>query len=410
MRIKNDLLFHVERKRVVYVMTKTFRIRNNYTLDHAIKYSKKYALSLHIYVVKPYEENPKSKRFYDENTVDLVDKLKVICHNVSYISRDEILHIISQDIQAIFIDFAYLKFDIDVFNRIKEVAEVASINLFQVESNVFVPVRDASDHLEYGAYTIRHKINLLLKVYDEEVLTEAEMCIGELRAREKVHQFVDKKLNHYIERNDPSKDYTSKLSAFLKYGFISPVTVYHMLNGIDNDKKSKFLDELIIRRELAYNFVYYNRRYDQFDYMTDQWAYQTMKDHLNDERSYIYDLEDYIQFKTHDPYFNAAMKEMVYLGYMHGYMRMYWAKKIIEWSGSYKEAYDITIKLNNRYFIDGLTPNGYAGVAWCYGKHDHAWKERAIFGKLRYMNDKGLTRKFDIEQYVINMNALEKEK
>jgi deoxyribodipyrimidine photo-lyase len=116
-------------------------------------------------------------------------------------------------------------------------------------------------------------------------------------------------------------------------------------------------------------------------------------------------LLDYVQFKTHDPYFNAAMKEMVYFKTMSSYMRMYWCKKIIEWSKTYKEAYEIAITLNNLYFLDGNTPNGYAGVAWCFGKHDRAWTERPIFGKLRYMNANGLKRKFDIETYVKQIEA-----
>ena len=128
-----------------------------------------------------------------------------------------------------------------------------------------------------------------------------------------------------------------------------------------------------------------------------------MKNHQYDLRDYIYTEDDYIHFKTHDIYFNTAMKEMIYFGRMHGYMRMYWCKKIIEWSTTYKEAYEIAIHLNNKYFLDGDTPNGYAGVAWCFGKHDRAWSERDIFGKLRYMNANGLKRKFDIDQYVENI-------
>jgi deoxyribodipyrimidine photo-lyase len=103
------------------------------------------------------------------------------------------------------------------------------------------------------------------------------------------------------------------------------------------------------------------------------------------------------------------MIEMVKLGKMHSYMRMYWAKKIIEWSKTYQEAYETALELNNHYFYDGLTPNGYTGVAWCFGKHDRAWFERDIFGKLRYMNANGLKRKFDIETYVKQMNEIKGE-
>jgi deoxyribodipyrimidine photo-lyase len=134
-----------------------------------------------------------------------------------------------------------------------------------------------------------------------------------------------------------------------------------------------------------------------------------MNTHLLDERDYIYTIDDYLAFATHDPYFNAAMKQMVMTGYMHNYMRMYWAKKIIEWSHTYQEAYHIIKSLNDTYFLDGRDANGYTGIAWCFGRHDRAWTERDIFGKLRYMNANGLKRKFDIESYVEQMNNLQKK-
>ena len=140
--------------------------------------------------------------------------------------------------------------------------------------------------------------------------------------------------------------------------------------------------------------------------MTYSWAYDTLNKHLDDERKYIYKIEDFENGKTHDKYWNSAQLEMVYTGKMHGYMRMYWAKKILEWSKNPEEAYKITIYLNNKYFIDGRDANGYAGVAWCYGKHDRAWSERDIFGKIRYMNANGLERKFKIDNYVIKVNEI----
>jgi deoxyribodipyrimidine photo-lyase len=111
-------------------------------------------------------------------------------------------------------------------------------------------------------------------------------------------------------------------------------------------------------------------------------------------------VEELEKAQTHDPYWNAAQNEMVHRGKMHGYMRMYWGKKILEWTRNPMQAYHVALYLNNKYELDGRDPNGYAGVAWCFGKHDRAWKEREIFGKVRYMNDKGLRRKFKIDNYV----------
>jgi deoxyribodipyrimidine photo-lyase len=304
-------------------------------------------------------------------------------------------------------DKVYLKHDLDFYESIKQLAYRKHIGLFTVESNVFVPVRVASDKEEYSARTIRNKINTKLNDYRDEVLTDFDLTIAETEAFNVLNDFIINKLDNYHLHNDPSMNYTSLLSPYLKYGFISPVVIYNKINHINTDNSNAFLEELIIRRELAYNFVYFNPTYDDFNYMTYDWAYRTMKHHLNDEREYIYTKEDYINFKTHDEYFNAAMREMVFLGRMHSYMRMYWCKKIIEWSPSYEEAYRIALELNNYYFLDGLTPNGYAGVAWCFGKHDRAWTERKIFGKLRYMNSNGLERKFNIKDYVENMKKVE---
>src|ERR671916_2719307 len=91
---------------------------------------------------------------------------------------------------------------------------------------------------------------------------------------------------------------------------------------------------------------------------------------------------------------------MRYTGYMHNYMRMYWGKKILEWSKTPEEAYETTLYLNNKYFVDGRDPNSYANVAWVFGQHDRGWKEREVFGKVRYMSAGGLERKAEPQQYV----------
>ena len=292
---------------------------------------------------------------------------------------------------------------------IDELTSLAGAGFSMVESDVFVPVRIASNKEEYAASTIRKKIMSKLEDFNDPVQTTLDWLDGEADALGVLQNFILEKLDRYIERNDPSNDVTSHLSPYLKYGFISPLTIHNEVVYFEGKSVESFVEELIVRRELAYNLVYYNPKYDQFDGITYAWAYQTMNDHLTDERAYLYTKEDYIHFRTHDPYFNAAMKEMVYLGRMHNYMRMYWAKKIIEWSPTYKDAYEIAISLNNNYFLDGNTPNGYAGVAWCFGKHDRAWTSRPIFGKLRYMNANGLKRKFNIEDYVTQMERLVEE-
>jgi deoxyribodipyrimidine photo-lyase len=147
------------------------------------------------------------------------------------------------------------------------------------------------------------------------------------------------------------------------------------------------------------NYVYYNLTYDSFDGLP-SWAKTTLLRHTQDPRQYIYTKDEFEQAKTHDPFWNAAQLEMKHTGKMHGYMRMYWGKKILEWTKSPQDAFQIALSLNNKYELDGRDPNGFTGIAWCFGKHDRAWKERPIFGKVRYMNDAGLTRKFNMKNYV----------
>jgi deoxyribodipyrimidine photo-lyase len=167
----------------------------------------------------------------------------------------------------------------------------------------------------------------------------------------------------------------------------------------EKDPASRFLEQLIVRRELAMNFVWFTPDYDRFSCLPD-WAKLTLKNHAKDKRETIYTREQLEQSQTHDPYWNAAMTEMRVTGFMHNYMRMYWGKKLLEWSPSPEEAFETLLAINNNYFLDGRDPNSYAGVAWVFGKHDTAWAERPIFGKTRYMNAAGLKRKCDIEGYV----------
>jgi deoxyribodipyrimidine photo-lyase len=161
-----------------------------------------------------------------------------------------------------------------------------------------------------------------------------------------------------------------------------------------------FLEELIVRKELADNYCFYNSNYDSFLGFPD-WAKKTLDAHRHDKREFIYSLETLTEAKTHDDAWNAAQMQMVKTGYMHGYMRMYWAKKILEWTSSPEEALQFANTLNDQFELDGRDPNGYTGTAWAIGGvHDRPWGERPIFGMIRYMNAAGLKRKFDIGSYI----------
>jgi deoxyribodipyrimidine photo-lyase len=226
---------------------------------------------------------------------------------------------------------------------------------------------------------------------------------GEAAASFALKDFLENRFERYTEdRNNPNSNALSNLSPYLHFGQISAQRVALTVQQFFRDHPSTeaFLEELIVRRELSDNFCYFNTEYDSFNGFHD-WAKETLNQHKKDKREFTYSLKEFEQAKTHEDLWNAAQKEMITTGKMHGYMRMYWAKKILEWSKSPEEALRIAIYLNDKYELDGRDPNGYTGCAWSIGGvHDRAWAERPIYGKIRYMNRNGAARKFDVDSYI----------
>jgi len=316
-----------------------------------------------------------------------------------------------------------------------ELVSSYSSNVYEVDSHNIVPCRVASGKKEFGAYTLRPKINKILSKFLAQTVslqkhtrnTPSDFALndfhkaiqelqcstdstaiewlksGEKAAKNMLTEFLDTKLNGYSQnRNDPNKDATSNLSPYLHFGQIYSGDIVKAVMAHDaptNDKES-FLEELIVRKELCDNFCFYESNYDNPDGFP-EWAKKTIEAHKDDMREYIYSLEEFENADTHDTLWNAAQTELVVSGKMHGYMRMYWAKKILEWTPSADDAMKIAIYLNNRYALDGRDPNGYVGIAWSIGGvHDRAWFDRNIFGKIRYMNANGAKTKFDTDSYI----------
>jgi deoxyribodipyrimidine photo-lyase len=225
-----------------------------------------------------------------------------------------------------------------------------------------------------------------------------------------LQQFIRQGLSRYAtDRNFPHIAGTSRLSAYLHFGQISPVTIAAAAQMADAPQTAKdaFLEELIVRRELAINFVARNPHYDSLA-GCHEWARKTLAESADDPRPVLYSETQLENAATHDDLWNAAQMEMVKSGYMHGYLRMYWAKKILEWTPTPDEAFAVAVRLNDRYFIDGRDPNGYTGISWAIGaKHDRPWApRRRIFGMIRYMSYDGCKRKFDIQAYIRKVSAL----
>lgn len=321
-----------------------------------------------------------------------------------------------------------------------------AIRILQVEGDVIVPIECASDKQEYAARTIRKKINSRVDDFvqglsatslnvaadgldvsgdvdlarwpevldkldvDNDVAAVDRFTPGTEAARAKLTNFLRSSLVGYADsRNDPAESSASELSPYLHFGQISPVEIavkVRRAKAPSAADKEAFLEELIVRRELACNFVSYASDYDSYQSLP-EWARRSLREHQADNRPKIYTRQQLENANTDDPYWNAAMQEMVRTGYMHNHMRMYWGKKIIEWTNTPQYAYSTALYLNNKYFLDGRDPNSYANVAWLFGLHDRAWAERPIFGKIRYMNAGGLERKFDIDKYVQSVKGLD---
>ncbi len=322
----------------------------------------------------------------------------------------------------------------------REVAKKIKIPFFEVDTHNIVPCLVASNKLEFAAYTIRPKINKLLdeylceipllkyqtqiqtdfepidwnKIYshlevDNQIKPVLGFQSGEDEAFKTLQDFIHNKFERYHElRNDPNSDVLSNISPYLHFGQISSQRIALMIKQLFSNHKSSdaFFEELIIRKELSDNFCYYNTNYDNFIGFP-EWAKATLNQHRKDKRKYVYSEKELENAQTHDDLWNAAQSEMVITGKMHGYMRMYWAKKILEWTKSPEDALRIAIYLNDKYELDGRDPNGYTGCAWSIGGvHDRPWFEREIYGKIRYMNRSGAERKFDVKNYINKIDHL----
>ena len=332
----------------------------------------------------------------------------------------------------------------------ERVAEEAPCCVMQVESDVVVPVELASDKKEYAARTLRPKLKKHLQRFLVELpevtlkepslslkkdfkdgfdLSDLDALLGSMkldrsvepvsqffeggttRAKEWLDEFLEARFSDYADnRNQPQTSDVSHMSKYLHFGQISPVYLALRVREANASETNieTYLEELIVRRELPMNFVYYELDYDAYKCLPD-WAKKTLAEHRDDERRYIYTQEQLESAETHDPYWNAAMREMRFTGYMHNYMRMYWGKKILEWTNTPEYAHQTTLYLNNKYFLDGRDANSFANVAWVFGQHDRPWQERAVFGKVRYMSAEGLKRKAKPKAYVEKVDRLIEE-
>lgn len=323
----------------------------------------------------------------------------------------------------------------------KKVADRITVPFFEVDAHNIVPCWTASSKQEFAARTFRPRITRHIHEYLHEFpvlqrhppgldgkvpgINWRAVCrdlsvsravsevtwldSGEKAARNVLRSFLAHRLSSYGENsNDPVRQGQSDLSPYLHFGQISAqrVALEVLASAETGPSRERFLEELIVRRELSDNFCFYNDHYDTAAGFP-AWAKKTIGEHRSDKREYLYARHQFEEAETHDALWNAAQMEMVKRGKMHGYMRMYWAKKILEWSATPEEALDTALYLNDRYELDGRDPNGYAGCAWSIGGvHDRAWPRRPVFGKIRFMSFNGCKSKFNVNAYIDRVNSL----
>lgn len=238
---------------------------------------------------------------------------------------------------------------------------------------------------------------------DHSVLPSLVYAGGSGQARARLDRFLDSGLAGYAQASrDPGRAATSSLSPYLHFGCISSLEIVRAALAAEGDAESTdaFLEQVVVRRELAYNFCRYTPvdEHTTLDALPD-WARATLEEHASDERQYLYSPEELEAAATHDEVWNAAQRELVSTGTFHGYLRMLWGKNVIRWTRSYREAQDFMVRMHHKYALDGRNPNTYASILWCYGLHDRAFQQTPVLGKLRPLKSSATRRKFDLDPY-----------
>lgn len=382
----------IEKGAVVYLCEREIRAKDNFALQFALQTSKRLGLSLK--VVHPrvvYEFEPK-QRFIDRQIEQAMKGFDELGLKLEFCPSDGILDYLSE------IGVAVLVID---FNPILDRSYLTGVGfkIFEVDGHNIVPARFVSEVQEYNAASFRRKIYGKIAPF----LTEFENVMGvKVEADCVLREFIENKLSDYAEfKNNPVKCVVSGLSVYLNLGFISAqrVALEVVRAEVLDGNKEAFLEELVVRKELADNFCLYCDRFKVLD-CCPEWAKRSLKFHGTDVRVREYDLVEFEGARTHDELWNAAQRQLLSEGRIHGYLRMYWAKKVLEWSRTPEQALEIAIYLNDRYGYDSPSCNGYVGILWAIGGlHDRAFRDWFVTGKVRRMMLNSQMRKFDVSEY-----------
>lgn len=384
---------------IFYFMSRELRFEDNWGFIFAYNMAQK--TKKHLKVLCHLDKNIYSKRQIEFNLPHVQNLSKIAKKNdIDFEFAENNLQNYFNKAGGIIFDFnPVLKFE----NPAKPFSPkgFAVAAFFEVDSHNIIPARFISEKQEFSAATLRRKVYANVSRF----LTEFKnpFPVEKSEAKDKMQDFIQNKLNFYTElKNNPTKDYVSRLSPYLHSGQISAqrIAIEVLKSSASRENKEAFLEELIVRKELSDNFCLYSKDFKSLKSAPD-WAKKTLEEHRFDIRTYIYDLKTFEDSKTHDQLWNAAQIDLVKNGKIHGYMRMYWAKKILEWSKTPEEALQTAIYLNDKYALDGNDSNGYVGILWSIaGVHDRAFSSRQVTGKIRYMSAQGCKNKFDVKKYI----------
>lgn len=392
--IRNDSnIKNINKGYIVYLCERELRVKDNFALQYCVELSKKYDLPLKILYPIAKFKNTKKDNFISFNAN--IIKKEFIKNNFDFtiISADETLNFINNNVSILILDFN------PILDRTYLKNCQAKI-IYEIDGHNIVPARFVSDKQEYNAATFRKKIyeNIFpfFTKYDNKYnyTTQADTDLK---------YFIQNNLKLYeLYKNNPLRNVTSGLSKYLNFGFISSqrVALEVIKSNASDENKEAYLEELIIRKELADNYCLYCNNFMKINCVP-LWARNSLINHKNDIRTYIYSLINFENADTHDKLWNATQTQLRNEGTIQGYLRMYWAKKILEWSLSANEALNIAFYLNDKYAFDSPSPNGYVGILWSIaGLHDRAFKDYPITGKIRRMTYNSIKHKFDIQEYI----------
>lgn len=439
---------------ILYWMQMNRRVRMNQALEYAAEQANRLALPLLVYegLGCTYQyANDRIHTFMLEGVPDTEKRLKArgigYCFYLRRSKSDpnDVLYRLAEHAAMVVTD-DYPVFIAPIHNA--SVPEKIGVAFHAVDASCIVPM-SRHEKRNYGAYTIRPRIHRMLPEYlhpfgdvqlqhkwksghpewhvsvtakniaalvascqiDHTIAPSLSFHGGQSEAERLLDHFLEQNLRVYAQgRNEPSRHVTSHMSPYLHFGMISSLDIALKVQDFAADHKlvaTEYLEELIVRRELAFNFARFTPDVQSLSVLPD-WCQKTMAQHAKDKRDPQYTDEQMERAETYDQLWNATQKELLLRGKVHGYYRMYWGKKIIEWSKDYESALKLMIYLHDRYCLDGRDPNTYTNILWCFGLHDRPWGQRPIFGSLRYLSYDGMKRKTDIGAYIDEIAEMER--